>query len=188
MRSAIMIVILTSMTCWANAQTFEKISFTLQSEAIGFPFTNYAPLHPGAEVGLTVREKYHARSISTFNVYLGGYYHEKLATGVYLRAEYQHTFKLGNKFGLIVPMGLGYLHTFYPADLYDRNENGDFERVSHGGRPHALINLGIGLSYLGSDRFEPFIKQELAIETPFANTFPFIPHSFIKAGIAINLN
>ncbi len=183
-----MIAILFSMALWANAQDLGKVSIALQSEAIGFPFSNYAPIHPGAEVGLTIRERHRARSSTAVNVYFGGYYHERIATGLYLRAEFQPTLKLGNHFGLLLPMGVGYLHTFYPAELYQVNDEGSFEVARQGGRPHALLQLGVGISYLGHERFEPFIKQELAIETPFANTFPFIPHSFIKAGLAINLN
>jgi len=83
---------------------------------------------------------------------------------------------------------LGYLHTFYPAELYQQTESGDFEVVNQLGRPHLYVNLGVGLTYLGSNKMQPFIRQELFIETPFANGIPVIPHSLLKIGIHIKIN
>lgn len=171
-----------------QAQLVKEVSLALQTEAIGLPFTNYSPAHPGFEAGLTLWKKEGTKSIQTAEVFAGGFYHKKLETGFYLRGNYQYTFKVMDKLGVDLPVGVGYMHTFYPADLYEQDPaTGEFETISQTGRPHALITAGIGLSYLSEGNFQPFIKQELAIETPFANSLPVITHSFLKAGVKIKL-
>ncbi|MEL7120388.1 MAG: hypothetical protein AAFO07_13140 [Bacteroidota bacterium] len=171
-----------------RAQGIESISFSLFSESIAFPFSRLAPIHPGAEIGIQLSKDERSASIRSWNAYVGGYYHEKVELGFYLRAEYQHTFRLGKDIGLDFPMGLGYLHTFYPGEIYELDvENGDFDKQTQLGRPHALVNVGIGLSFNRSGDFQPFIKHELGIETPFITSIPVVPHSFTKVGFNLKI-
>lgn len=171
------------------AQGVEKISIAATSEAIGFPFTNYLPYHPGIELKATLRNKERPQSIRQINVNAGYFFHRKVENAFYLGGEYQYTQKLFNsRIGLDIPAGLGYLHTFYPSELYEQTDSGDFERITSLGRPHLYVNLGIGLTYLNDSKIQPFIRQELFLETPFATSIPVIPHSLLKVGIQINLN
>ncbi|MEO1654072.1 MAG: hypothetical protein AAFU64_11030, partial [Bacteroidota bacterium] len=147
-----------------------------------------SPLHPGGEIGLNLREVQKEKSIRRVNVYLGGYYNQEIEIGFYLRGEYQYLYKLTPWLGLDGSIGMGYLHTFFPSDLYEQNEDGSFRKINQGGRPHLLINLGIGLNYLNKSRFQPFIRQDLGLETPFANTVPIVPKSFVKIGTFIQIN
>ncbi len=184
------ILILGLIMCFAfkvgKAQKIEQAFFSLNTEAIGLPFTNYLPIHPGAEIGLTFKTIEKQNSIHRFNAKVGGFYHERLETAIYVGAEYQYTrilFK--QKLGLDFPVGLGYHHTFYPADIYILESDGSFTEVNQIGRPHLFISAGVGVSYLGHEKFQPFIRQELFIETPFANGLPYIPHSLLKIGLNI---
>jgi len=182
------LLLLSLITTKGLAQKVDQLSVAATTEAIGLPFTNYLPIHPGLELKVTLKTKETKKNKQSFNANLGGYFHRKLETAFYLGPEYQYTQKLFNqKLGLDFPVGLGYLHTFYPADLYEQTESGDFEVVTQFGRPHLYVNLGVGLTYLGSKRIQPFIRQELFIETPFANGFPLIPHSLLKIGLNIKL-
>ena len=170
------------------SQRIERISVAATSEAIGLPFTNYLPYHPGVEVKGTLKDTEKARSYRFVNVNLGFFYHERVETAFYLGGEYQYSIMLFKKqMGLDVPIGLGYLHAFYPGELYEQNADGDFEKVRQFGRPRAYANLGVGVSYTGASRFQPYIRQELMIETPFANGIPVIPHSLLKLGVCIKL-
>ena len=170
------------------AQQLQQFSVSVNSEAIGLPFTNYSPIHPGFEMTGTFRKNETSNNIQCLNAKAGFFYHQRLAIGIYLGGEYQYSQKLFNeKLSLDLPVGLGYLHTFYPNELYEQNENGDFEVINQFGRSHLYINLGVGLTYLNRGKIQPFVKQELLLQTPFANGIPAIPHSLIKIGIQIKL-
>jgi len=171
------------------AQNLQRLSFAATTEAIGLPFTNYFPIHPGFEVEATFKRTEKTKSIRSLNATLGFFHHRKLETAVYLGGEYQYTYKLfQDRLGIDLPAGLGYLHSFYPSELYEQTETGAFESISQIGRAHLYFNVGIGLSYLGNEKIQPFIRQELMLETFFANGLPIIPHSFLKIGININIS
>ena len=170
------------------AQTIKQYSIAATSEAVGLPFTNYSPYHPGAEFTTALKINEKEKSTRYIGLKAGFFYHRKLETALYLGGEYQYSFMmLNNKLSLDIPMGLGYLHSFYPSELYEQNSNGDFEKVSQFGRPHLYINLGLGLTYRMNERVQPFVRQSLLLETPFANGIPVIPHSLIHLGIQIKI-
>ncbi|MEM6297305.1 MAG: hypothetical protein AAF740_01305 [Bacteroidota bacterium] len=171
------------------SQKIKQLSVAATTEAIGLPFTNYFPIHPGLEVKATLRQVEKSKSIRSFNVGAGFFHHRRLETAIYLGGEYQHSFKLlHEKVSLDLPIGLGYLHSFYPSPLYEQNEDGNFDTVFQLGRPHAYLNLGIGVSCLGSGKVQPFIRQEMLLEAPFANGIPLITHSMLKAGIHLKIS
>ena len=178
-KNLIAIILLSICSLSAYGQKIDQISIAATSKAIGLPFTNYLPYHPGLEFKATFKTKTTDKKIQRYNVNLGAFFHRRLQTGFYIGGEFQYTKTLFQQtIGLDLPVGLGYLHTFYPNELYEQRENGDFEVVSQFGRPHVYINLGIGISYLRPKKIHPFIRQELFVQTPFANSFPVLPHSF----------
>ncbi len=183
------IILLSICTLSVYGQKIDQISVAATTKAIGLPFTNYLPYHPGLELRATLRTKTTNKKTQRYNVNLGAFFHRRLQTGFYIGGEFQYTRKLFRQaIGLDLPIGVGYLHTFYPNELYEQTVNGDFEVVSQLGRPHAYINLGIGISYLKPKKVQPFIRQELFVQTPFANGIPVVPHSFFKIGINLKLS
>lgn len=170
------------------SQRLEHFSVAATSEAVGFPFTNYLPYHPGIEIKGCLKKVDKSKSYRYLNANLGFFYHKRVETAFYLGGEYQYTHKLFNEnVGLDIPIGLGYMHTFYPGEVYVQTDEGDFEKKTQFGRPHFYLNLGIGVSYIGDSRIQPFIRQELFVETFFANGLPVIPHSLLKIGVHIKL-
>ncbi len=187
MRTFALLVFLLGTTLLA-AQKIEHFSVAVMNESIAFPFTRFAPVHPGLEIGATFWSKEKENSNRYLSAYAGGFYHEKIETGFYLRAEYLFAFKIVDGLYADVPVGIGYLHTFFPSELYEQNpETGSFEEASQFGRPHGLVTAGVGIRYAGNSRVQPFIRQELAVETPFANGFPVIPHTFLKLGVNLKI-
>lgn len=177
--------------CYLNGYTqkIERLSIAATSEAIGLPFTNYLPIHPGFEIKVTLKNKETDKSKHQYNHNLGAFFHSKVENALYFGGEYQYTRKLFNqKLGLDFPVGLGYLHSFYPSELYIQNDDGSFEKKAQLGRSHLYINLGVGLTYINEGKIEPFIRQELLVETPFGNGIPVIPHSLLKIGVNIKMN
>jgi hypothetical protein len=165
-----------------------RLSIALTNESIALPFTRYSPIHPGAEVGMTFWEKNKTRSSQRWNAVLGGYYHQRVETAFYLQGQYQYQWFLLPYLGVDLTGGLGYLHSFYPADLYEQNATtGKYQAVSQIGRPHGIAELGLGLTFTNSSRIEPYIRQSMMVEAPFANGIPVIPHSFLKVGVNVKL-
>jgi len=185
---AFLILTIISISLNGYGQVFDQFSASINSEAIGLPFTNYDPLHPGFELNGTIKRIEKPKSIRYLNTKIGFFYHRRLETAIYIGGEYQHSLKLfRQKISLDLPIGLGYLHSFYPGEVYEQNDNGDFEKINQTGRAHFYTNLGIGFTYLSDSKVQPYIRQELLLETPFANGIPIITHSLVKVGVQIKL-
>lgn len=170
-----------------HSQATNKISVAVFQENIHYEYKSLNQFNPGGEIGLTWKTKEKKFITKEFNTYLGGYYHRKVQTAIYLRAEYLYRFRYLRPLSFDLFGGLGYMHTFYPGNLYEQNDNGDFEDINQLGRPHAIGNIGIGVSIANSSRWEPFAKFEWMLQTPFANGIPVVPHSFLKTGINFKL-
>lgn len=177
-----------SLSTLGYSQVFQQYAVSLNTEAVGLPFTNYSPIHLGIEITGTIRKVEKSKSIRYTNVKVGFFHHMRLENALYVGGEYQYSQKLfKERLSIDLPMGLGYLHSFYPGEIYEQNEVGDFEKINQIGRSHLYLNLGIGMTYLSESKFQPFVRQELLLETPFANGIPVIHHSLLKIGVQIKL-
>ena len=169
-------------------QGIHRIHLSFMNEATAFPFTTLGPLHPGLEAGLTLKETPKPRSLRQWNVYGGWFYHEHLSYNFYLRGEYAHAWLMGKHLSLDFNGGLGYMHHFYPGELYEIDgEEGNIKAVRQWGKPRAIANLGVGFTYRNPSRLEPFLRQEVMLESPFANGMPVMLHSMLKLGIQYKL-
>ena len=178
-------------TFWesSKAQLVERISVAGSKESTAFPFTRISPFHPGGEIVATLSEKIKEKSIISWNLAIGGFHHKKIANAFYLKGEYHYRPIIKSTLTIDIIGNLGYMHTFYPGEVYELNKHtGDFEKITQYGRPHVLVGVGIGLTYIKSKKVHPFIRQELAIESPFANGIPVMIHSFVKLGLSYQLN
>lgn len=188
-RKTSFLIVLAVLTCTSlSAQLFQTISVALQTETLSFPFTRYFPLHPGLEIGSRMWNLDKDISNHQANVYLGGYHHQKVENGIYLRGTYQYTLKVKNTVGIEFPVGAGYQHTFYPGTYYQLDsETGDWTSKTHGGVPRALVTGGLGLTYLKSERVHPFIRHESVLDFPLAGGWLNLK-TFVKLGVSIELN
>lgn len=172
----------------AHAQKIESFSVALQTESIAFPFTRLNPVHPGIELGVTLKEKVKSKSIRRWNAYLGWYHHKSVDQSFYLRGEYQFAYGIKNTIGIYVPVGLGYMHTFNTQPVFEQQSNGSFERITQLGNARVILNTGLGMSYLKLEKIEPFMKYEVMVQSPFVSTVPVGLRSFLKIGTNIKLN
>lgn len=169
---------------FSQAQKIEQISLVATSEAIGLPFTNHLSYHPGFETKLTFKSIEKEKTSRMYSLNAGFFHHPKISNSLYIGGEYTIQYPIvQNRLGLDIPIGIGYMHTFYPGEAYKQNTEGEFEAISQFGRPKIYANAGIGLSYTGANKIKPFVRQELLIETFFANGLPAIPHSLFKLGL-----
>ncbi|MEM8965619.1 MAG: hypothetical protein AAGE93_04315 [Bacteroidota bacterium] len=172
-----------SLRAEAQNPKIKYLSVSVMTESISFPFTRLSPLHPGVELGVTFHEWNRAHSSSKLNTYLGWFYHQEVDQGFYLRGEYEYAFRIKNTVSIGLPIGLGYLHTFHTGPVYEQREDGSFTAITQTGRPHAILNLGLGVTYLRLGSFQPFIRYEMMAQSPFVATVPVVSRSFLKVGI-----
>ena len=97
------------------AQFIDNLDIAVQSESIAYPFSRFSSVNPGIQIGTSFRKRVKAKSERNYNIHLGFYHHNDVENGIYLRGEYAHTFIVAKKLGVMLPVGLGYLHTFYPG-------------------------------------------------------------------------
>lgn len=172
----------------AKGQLIDNLFVAATNESMAFPFTRYFPIHPGLEIGTTLWRSEGERSLHRANVFVGGYTHRRMENGLYLRGEYAYTYKLRDILGIDLPLGLGYMHAFYPGVTYAQNpEDGTWAEARQIGKPHGLVTGGFGFTLLKSDRFQPFVRQETAIDLPLYNGFVSIK-TFVKIGLDIKFN
>ena len=108
------------LTTMGYSQVFERYAVSLNTEAIGLPFTNYSPIHPGIEISGTIRKKDKAKSVRYTNLKVGFFHHQKIENAIYLGVEYQYSRNLfTQKLSLDLPVGLGYLCLLYTSDAAD---------------------------------------------------------------------
>lgn len=188
MRHCILLVSFFCLSSFVKAQSIKQVSVSVLKESTAFPFTRFFPIHPGVEIGVTLMEKQHEKSIRNFNVNLGGFHHKHIANAFYLKGEYAFRPIIKSLLSIDFIGNAGYMHTFYPSEVYELNTNsGEFEKITQYGRPHFTGGLGLGITYLKGKKIHPFLRQELIIQSPFANGIPVMVHSILKFGINIQL-
>ena len=172
----------------AKAQKTNNLFVAVVSETYSFPFTRFLPIHPGLEIGTSLFHKERPKSEHYINIFLGGYYHRKVENGFYLRSEYVYRYKIKNAIGIDFPVGIGYQHAFYPGEVYEQNsETGDWERANQVGKPHALVNFGLGFTYLKPKKVQPFVRYESIIDYSLNRGF-LTTRTFLKFGINIKIS
>ena len=171
-----------------NAQKIQAVSFSLQSESVAIPFTRLGKLHPGIEIGVQLHQQERVHTLRRWNAYVGWFHHENLDQNFYLRGEYEFAYNINKTLSIFAPISLGYMHSFHAKPVYEQRSDGSFSEKTQMGRPHAILNLGLGARYLGFRRLEPFVKYEVMAQSPFVATVPVAPRSFLKVGTQIKFN
>ena len=165
----------------------QTIGFSLQQESVSWPFTRFDALNPGAEItyGFSSREK--VSGFRQLNIAVGYFYHRKVESAFYVKLSYDIGLKLTDDIHFNIIPALGYLHTFYPGQVYEPVSNGEYAPKRQYGRPHLLAESGLGFTFFQSKRISPFVRYRFAVETPFANGVPVFPHSFYQLGFRYRL-
>lgn len=169
-----------------NGLSAQSPAVTLQfsNEQIALPFTRFAPFHPGLEIGYRLP----VNANREWQFHAGGFYHEGLYTGLYLRAAHAWNYQPASFVQLQVAPGLGYLHTVTEYPLWSVNEEGVYEESGRAGQPHALAEVGLNAIFLPNARVSPMIGYRMSLETPFATVFPVMFHMFAQAGVSVSLS
>ncbi|MEM1325526.1 MAG: hypothetical protein AAGI23_06205 [Bacteroidota bacterium] len=173
-----------TMSSWLTAQS---ISLSFQQESVSLPFTRFEQWNPGAEIeyGFAPREK--GTGLRQVNISVGYYFHRELASAFYAKVEYDFAFRIAEDTYLDLVPAAGYMHSFYPGEVYESDGAGNYNLKRQLGRPHLWIESGFGVSFFRSKKISPFMQYRLAVETPFGNGIPVFPHSFYQLGLQYKL-
>ena len=136
-------------------------------------------LHPGIEAELQYPLVQRGGSYAFVAAALGGYYHPRFATGVFLNGRLGYRLALPWGFFLDGRLGAGYLHTFLGAPVYDSNGN----LLSSFGLPSVmpLASIGIGYSSTRTQTAPSVFTRIVAFgQYPFNGTV--LPHLGIVIG------
>lgn len=165
----------------------QSIGISIQQESISVPFTRFSSLHPGAEIeyGLSTWEK--GSGIRQINLTLGYYFHDEVTSAFYLKTEYDIALRITDNIHFDIVPAIGYMHSFYPGEVYEPTENGNYQLKKQLGRPHLWVETGLGFSFFRTKQISPFLQYRFAIETPFGNGIPVFPHSFYQVGVHYKL-
>jgi len=165
----------------------QSIRFGFQQESSSLPFTRFAELHPGLELSYGLAPKATKENRSTqWWISAGYFYHREIESAVYLKASYAWQMPLADFAELELAPSLGYLHSFYPENIYELND-GEYQAITQYGRPHIMAEVGMTARFFPQSQISPFIQYRFGVETPFANGIPAFPHSFYQVGISYQL-
>jgi len=129
-----------------------------------------------------------SKSISSVKGNIGFFYHKKIESAIYLNGEYNQYFKLHKNIRIGWVGGIGYLHGFYPAEIYELDtNNGEFEKATEFGKSRFTVHTGIGMQFPNGSDLEPFIRQDFMLEFPHSREFGVLPHSLLKIGVTMKL-
>lgn len=182
---SIMVLLIGGLLCTTvEAQSDFPLSISIMDESIGLPsyrLTGKA-LHPGVIVGTSFPLQSYNKASLLLGTNLGWFYHRKIAHEFFVNGEIAYVYAISERFFIEGISGLGYAHSFYPSEIYVFDENGNIVEKNQLGRGHALVNFGLGLGYNVTDKAILFTRYQFVIETPFANSFPVMPHTFFQVG------
>lgn len=160
----------------------DEVSLSVSNAQWGLPFLQFTPMHPGLEAGVSVLANEQKNFRHDVSVCGGFFYHELMATAAYLNVGTAFQYWLGNVLGADIRAGAGYAHAFYPGEAYAYKENtGSFESTL-ANQSFLQLTAGVGISYLGFERVEPFVRMDVMMLNNLYNSV-----TLVKVGLKIPL-
>jgi hypothetical protein len=178
------LLFLLTTTAWLSAQS---VSLSFQQESISIPFTRFEQWNPGVEIGYGFAPREKGNGLRQVNINAGYFFHQEVTSAFYAKVEYNFAFHIAKDIYFDVVPAAGYMHSFYPGEVYTPDGEGSYDLKRQFGRPHLWVESGVGFSFFRSKTISPFIQYRFAVETPFANGIPVFPHSFYELGVQYKL-
>jgi len=193
------LVLIFSSTGWAQDQPAPaaKKQFPLEvsfiNHSVTMPFAGFIldPIHPGFNVG-TEYVYGQGRQVRFFQSLQAGYYDNTynakalfFMTGPGLR----YTFR----FGLFADAGLGvgYLHSFHPTEIFAQDASGEYVRVKDNGKPAFVIfgSLGLGWDFSARSGWPIclFVRYQPYLQTPYNLMSSVFPQALVHFGVRVQL-
>lgn len=146
---------------------------------------------PGLSVGATWPMKSSERWRTDYRMRLSGYMAKGLHKGLHLDNQVIEAYQVSDSFRLEGQAGLGYLHTFESAGLYNLS-SGKYRAKRDWGRPQITLSIGLGFSFrLKRDSpYWIFAEQQFMVQVPFASKsgIPLLMHNRSYFGLRREIN
>ena len=193
------LLLIGSVPGWAQepAASPAKKQFPLEASfinhAVTMPFDGIVlkPIHPGFNLG-TEYVYTQGRWGRFFQSLQVGYYYNKYnAKALFLLtgAGYRYTFR----FGLYADagLGIGYLHSFHPTEIFAQDGSGEYVRVKDSGKPAfvAFVSLGLGWDFSARIGWPVclFVRYQPYIQTPYNPTSSIFPQALFHFGVRVQI-
>ncbi|MDC3397419.1 hypothetical protein OAW57_01895 [Flavobacteriales bacterium] len=127
-----------------------------------------------------------SKSEKDLTIEAGMFHHEKVTNSAFLGINRTFkSFKHGEQFMLDVSWGGGYMHSWYPGELYSQTPEGDLVRKRQIGRPHLYGSAGLLGKWAFGEAVALTWRQQVLLQTPFANGIPVMLHRLMTIGIQL---
>ena len=161
-------------------------SVSLSDVKHGLPFYMLRPIHPGFEIEATFLKKEKGMKSHSFGMTAGYYYHSLIAHAQYLDVKYLYQRNLWDVISLNFHSGFGYLLNLYKGEGYKFNESTGFYESVVNTKSNFLVNVGLGLSYTGLDRYHLFVFYDINVHNVWAFSSFVNSTAMLKVGIRYN--
>lgn len=145
---------------------------------------------PGVSLGVAKSVWKEKKRLKTKYYLSLSFYHQKeLHYGIELSNSILVQYTIFSKVNLEGALGLGYLHTFEDAPIYEQ-KNGIYSQISDWGRSQFTVSSFIGTSVQISQKIALITNYKFLLQLPFARKaeITFIPHSRVSLGLRMNIN
>ena len=184
-RSLSLFLILLCLNSIAQAQLhygISDVSVAATNTQWGIPFLQFAPVHPGIELGATFIKLVREKSSHSLQAKAGYFYHDIMASAPYVKAEYIYQPRIKRIIGIDLGAGAGYLHAFYPGEAYRFDEDTEVFESVLSSEPFFAFHATAGLSYVGWEKVQPFVRYDMMMLNNFYNQA-----ALLKLGVKVNL-
>lgn len=162
------------------------IRVSLLNEAVSLPSASrlVKDINPGLRVGTEFYYRHGRRHQWLQTVNLGGFYHQELATSLFVTSEVNYRF-IGGRVTVDLKAGPGYLLNRSTVPIY-RDAGGEYVKTA-GFEHRFLVTTGLSVG-IRIGRIMPFVGYDVMVQAPFLqNNSLFLPHQLLQAGIVTKL-
>jgi len=176
-----------------NAMHKKPLSMTVSffNHSISMPFHKIfaEPIHPGIQAGVEGRYFENDRSKLFQTLNLGMFYNNYNGTGFYLNTEFAYRYTSKPRIFAEALLGVGYLRTYHPTDIYQLNSSGTYQKASDKGFSSPIVSFAFGLGYAFKSSslfaFAPFVRYESIVQTHYNSDLEVLPQAAFHVGVRI---
>lgn len=172
---------------------YAEVGLFVHSFGVPFLGDDFLKLNqlPGISLGTSIPLKTRPNWQTDYRLRLSGYMAKGLHSGIHLDNQIVESYRLSDGFRLEGQAGLGYLHTFEDASLFEF-DGGSYRPKRDWGRPQITLSIGLGFSFrMGRNSpYWLFAEQQFMIQLPFAGKsgVPMLMHNRHYLGIRREIN
>lgn len=173
------------------AQEYRPLMVAVVANATTLPTRSgeiFHNFHPGFVLGTSFRYNESPKNHFAQTLKIGYIYHQFVHHSVQLYSEFEYKRMLSSRLALSGAVGLGYIHLFMATQVFERNEQGHYDRMPNRGRPQIMGTTALGVGYLlnpgGEKPIELFTRYQFFVQGPFVRQYvPVLPNTALHLGV-----